>query len=56
MAEGEELRRLNLMISTELHKALRIRTVIEKKSMSRVVEDALNVYLENTVQRGDDNE
>ncbi len=43
--EVDEGRRLNLTISTELHKALRIRTVIEGKSMSSVVEDALTQYL-----------
>ena len=37
-------RRLNLTISSELHKKLRIRAINDQKNMSRVVEDALNVY------------
>lgn len=55
--ECNKERRLNLMVPAELHKKLRIRTVIEGRNMSLVVTDALNSYLENVnVQRDDNNE
>ncbi len=48
---ASKLRRLNILLDADLHKELRVRTVIECKPISAIITDALNSYFEKTVKR-----
>lgn len=51
-----KMRRLNILLDSDLHKALRVRTVIEGKSMSAVIKDALKAHFDkkDSVKRSED--